>query len=149
MLRQSKESIRPGSPCACVNLRRASRAVTDLYDEALKPCGLRVTQFSMLRTIHRAGAAMITAVAERLALDRTTMSRNLRRLEREGLIERVAGDDRRARVVRLSAKGRKRMERAIPHWEKAQARIARKLGGDRLDALLSALSHLEGFARQP
>lgn len=143
------KASRPLSHCTCVNLRRASRAITDLYDAALKPCGLRVTQYSMLRAIHRAGTAMITEVAERLALDRTTMSRNLRLLEREGLIEWVAGTDRRARRVRLSVKGRKLMERAVPYWEKAQAQIARKLGTGQLESLLTALNDLEYLARQP
>ncbi|MBI2313494.1 MAG: winged helix-turn-helix transcriptional regulator [Betaproteobacteria bacterium] len=149
MLTPPPPAGRRRSRCACVNLRRASRAITDLYDAALRPCGLRVTQYSMLRAIHRAGTAMITEIAERLALDRTTMSRNLRVLERAGLIEWVAGADRRARRVRLSATGKRLMERAVPYWEKAQAQIARKLGAGQLESLLSALSDLEHLARQP
>src|SRR3954465_13729428 len=91
--------------CACANLRKAARAVTQLFDAALAPSGLKVTQFTLLVTSRLSGEATINGLAERMAMDRSTLSRNLKPLVREGLLEVGSGEDGRTRLVRISAEG--------------------------------------------
>jgi DNA-binding MarR family transcriptional regulator len=109
--------------CACKNLRRSARAVTRLYDEALRPSGLRITQFTLLVAVAIGEAVPITRLADALSLDRTTLGRDLKPLTDRGLVEIRAGDDRRTRVVRLTGQGRDALGRAYPLWQSAQARI--------------------------
>ncbi len=87
--------------CACLNVRKAARAVTQLYDEVLQPSGLRATQFNLLVAIALAGEAPVTRLADALVMDRTTLTRNLKPLESQGLITIEAGTDR--RVFHLDA----------------------------------------------
>jgi DNA-binding MarR family transcriptional regulator len=122
---------RPGvplSPCVCNTLRMATRAVTQLYDDALRPSGLRVTQFSMLAAIARLGEANLRQLEEALAIDQTTLTRSLGLLERDGLTERVDNPDRRVKAMRLTAKGRARLAAARPLWSQAQDQVLRELG---------------------
>jgi DNA-binding MarR family transcriptional regulator len=126
--------------CACFNLRRATRAVTQLYDEFLRPSGLRGTQFSLLTVIRLTGTASITDLAHAAVMDRTTLTRNLRPLVEEGLIRIREGDDARVRKVTLTAAGRARLAAAQPYWEEAQTHITKTLGRARLDRLLTDLS---------
>lgn len=132
------------SRCTCVTLRRASRIVTQVYDEALERSGLRVTQYSLLGAVLRAGIANITGLAEDLVLDRTTLTRNLKPLERRGLIKVSAGVDQRERTVSLTAKGRETLERALPLWQHAQAMMQKRLGVRGVQTLASVLSRLAG-----
>ena len=133
--------------CAAGNLRRTTRALTQLYDEALQPSGLRVTQFSLLVNIGRAGQATISQLAETLIIDRTTLTRNLRVLEKDALIKTVQGDDQRTHQVRLTPKGERVLAKALPLWERAQARIVAGFGEDKYGALLKDLSALTALAR--
>ena len=126
--------------CACFNLRKASRRVTQLYDEILQPSGLLATQFTLLVAIALAGSVTITHLAEELVMDRTTLTRNLKPLERQGLIEIAPGQDQRTRVVTLTASGREALVKAIPLWEQAQASVVEGLGQNRWSTLLSNLS---------
>jgi DNA-binding MarR family transcriptional regulator len=109
--------------CACKQLRRSARAVTQLYDEALRPSGLRITQFTLLVGVAIGEPVPITRLADALSLDRTTLARDLRPLTDRGLVEIRTGDDRRTRVVRLTGQGRDALGRAYPLWRSAQARI--------------------------
>ncbi len=109
--------------CACRNVRRTARAVTQLYDETLRPSGLRITQFTLLVAVAVSEPVPITRLADALALDRTTLARDLKPLTERGLAEVAAGDDRRTRVVRLTGQGRDAIGRAYPLWQRAQARI--------------------------
>jgi DNA-binding MarR family transcriptional regulator len=109
--------------CACKHLRRSARAVTRLYDETLRPSGLRITQFTLLVAVAIGEPAPITRLADALSLDRTTLGRDLKPLTDRGLVEIKAGDDRRTRVVRLTDQGRDALGRAYPLWQSAQARI--------------------------
>ena len=102
-----------GHVCACFNLRKATRVVTQLYDEALKPAGLRSTQFAVLAATRALGPVSVNQLAEWIVMDRTTLTRNLKPLERDGLIAVRAGDDLRVRQVSLTAKGRKTLERKM------------------------------------
>lgn len=132
--------------CVCNKARRAARAVTRLYDEALAPTGLRITQYSLLRMMLRLGPQSITAVAEGTGLDRTTLARNLRPLQAEGLVAFGPGADQRERRITVTAKGRRRVERATPYWEQAQARISAVLGEENQARLFTLLGELEGMA---
>jgi DNA-binding MarR family transcriptional regulator len=119
----------PSLPCACANLRRAARAVTQLYDAALRPAGLRITQFTSLQALAIAGEPMTqAALGDLLAVDSTTLSRTLRPLERSKWIRRVAGTDARERRLELSAQGRRVLQRATPAWERVQRRLRAALG---------------------
>jgi DNA-binding MarR family transcriptional regulator len=131
------------TPCVCSTLRRATRAVTAMYDAALAPSGLRITQFSVLVVLGRLGPLPVTRLAAEVALDRSTMGRNLDPLERRGLVRIKAGDvDQRERVAHLTAAGERAIETARPHWRAAQERIATLVSpfairslADQLDAL--------------
>lgn len=134
------------SSCVCLNLRRAARAVSQIYDEALAASGIKITQFSLLRAVERNEPTAITALAEELDLDRTTMARNLAPLERDGMVTLAAGSDQRVTEVRLTAKGRAIVAKAYPLWEKAQAEIARRLPAGRVDQLREIANESIGVA---
>lgn len=134
--------------CACFNLRKAARAVTQLYDEALRPAGLRVTQFTLLVSLRLRGRAAVTQLAEGAVTDRTTLTRNLRVLQRRGLIRiRPAEHDRRVREASLTARGHAALFEAYPLWEKVQAEVAGGLGKTRLARLAADLSASVTVAR--
>jgi DNA-binding MarR family transcriptional regulator len=126
--------------CTCFNLRKAARAVTQLYDEFLRPSGLRATQFSLLTVIREVGTVSMTELAEAAVMDRTTLKRNLELLEREGLVRIQAGSDARVREVSLTAAARKKLADALPYWVSAQAHVTEKLGSSRAEQLLSNLA---------
>jgi len=134
------------SPCACTNLRRAARAITQFYDRSLEPAGLKVTQFSLLRSVLRAGPTSISALAEEVRLDRTTLGRNLAVLEREGLVSLSPGKDQRERTVTLTRSGKRALDSAIPLWEQAQHKVMKALGRGGVDDLTSLLVKVEAFA---
>src|SRR5512136_3467529 len=98
--------------CYCANARRAALALTALYDGALAPHGLKVTQFSLLHAVRRRGAPNLTALAEATGLDRSTLGRNLRLLEAAGFVALSLGDDQRDRRVALTGDGRSRLREA-------------------------------------
>src|SRR5438552_10476731 len=116
------------SPCVCNTLRMVSRVVTQLYDDVLRPSGLRVTQFSILATIGRMGEANLKQLENALAIDQTTLTRSLNLLERDGVIERAAHPDGRIKAMRLTAKGRRALEVARPLWAQAQDTVLREWG---------------------
>jgi DNA-binding MarR family transcriptional regulator len=111
-------------PCACSTLRRATRAVTAAYDSALAPVGLRITQFAVLRSLARLGPLPVSRLAAEIALDRSTMGRNLDPLERRGLVRFAVGEyDQRERVAHLTPAGEAAIASALPYWRDAQRRI--------------------------
>ena len=134
------------TPCACARVRRASRALTDLYDAALAPAGLKLTQFSALRTLQRMGRVNISALAEEMALDRSTLGRNLLVLERRGLVRLGDGEDLRAWSIELTPKAERLLEKALPGWEAAQERVRRKLGAQGVATLYDLLEKLDNVA---
>lgn len=134
-----EEGRRSDSYCSCAVLRRAARRVTQSYDKALKPAGLRLTQYSVLANLSRHEGLSITELAERLAMDRTTLTRNLRPMEREGWITRAAGADKRSRAVGITASGRALFERAFPLWQEAERGFRRKMGRDTVAELRQLL----------
>ena len=143
-------SAAPSSPpCACGRLRRAARALTQLYDDVMAPAGLRVTQFSLLRTLVRTGPTRITELAAAQLLDRTALSRNLDPLVERGLVSVAPGRDARTREAAITAAGRKALQAAEPYWKAAQARVAKRLAPGQLDALIATLGELESLHPQP
>jgi DNA-binding MarR family transcriptional regulator len=129
----------PHLPCACANLRRATRAVSQLYDEELRKVGLRGTQFALLQVIHGRGPLAQGQIGELLSLDSTTLSRTLRPLQRRGWIRWQAGEDKRERLWRLTSGGERKLLQARPYWHQAQARFRAQLGDGRWQQLQSLL----------
>ncbi|MFQ5804483.1 MAG: MarR family winged helix-turn-helix transcriptional regulator [Candidatus Methylomirabilales bacterium] len=125
--------------CACYNIRKAARAISQLYDDVLRPSGLRVTQFSILAVTRRLGPVTVTRLAEETVTDRTTLTRNLKILELQKLIRITPGHDRREREVTLTDRGRAALAQAHPFWKKIQAQVTQRLGPDRYRRLLSDL----------
>ena len=121
--------------CVCINLRRMSRVVSQIYDDALAPAGLKITQFCLLRAIERLGPASIGALADDQELDRTTLTRNLALLERDGLIEQGPGADKRTSLAQLTRAGSTAIARALPYWESVQKELRRTLGAETLAQL--------------
>lgn len=127
--------VLPETPCTCAMLRRTSRHVTRAYDRALRPSGLKLTQYSLLATVQRTGPITITELAERLALDRTTLTRNLRPLVTTALLTIGTGQDARSRAVRTTARGQQAYQAALPLWRKAERLFRRGLGREETDEL--------------
>jgi DNA-binding MarR family transcriptional regulator len=135
--------LRAARECTASRLRRAARAVGNAYDEAIASTGLRGTQFSVLVALSLVGEAPLARLADELGLDRTTMTRNLDPLEREGLVASVPGSDRRVRLVTLTAEGRRILNRALPLWERAQRQVVEGLGPRRWQELIDGLGAAE------
>lgn len=130
----------PDEPCVCSQLRRTARLVSLFYDQALESTGLSVTQYALLARIGRANGLSRTALAAQLGMDRTTLTRNLGPLERQGLIENQAGTDRREKLLTLTEEGIKRASQAKPHWQEAQHRMIKHLGKERWHHLRELLT---------
>jgi DNA-binding MarR family transcriptional regulator len=139
------ETTPDSAACACGRLRRATRALTQLYDDAMAPAGLRVTQFSLLRTLASTGALRMNALAARLLLDRTALSRNLDPLVARGLVAVTRGCDARTREIAITTEGRRELRAARPHWLRAQDDVRRRLGPERLRVLIETLGELESL----
>lgn len=137
----------PRLPCACGSLRRAARAVTQLYEGELRSSGLNSAQLTLLQVLERAGPITQGNLGRLLALDSTTLSRTLRPLEARRWIRCEPGRDRRERRLQLTRAGRSQLERANPAWERAQERLRAGVGAERWEALLSDLSMLAAAAR--
>jgi len=119
----------------CAGLRRASRALTQFYEEELRPVGLRATQFTILQTLSLAGEVTQRQLGRMLVMDSTTLTRTLKIMIRHGWIRQRRGADRREWRIRLSKNGEIQLKRALPRWEKAQARLRRQLGEGQWEAL--------------
>lgn len=141
---------RSENACVCGRLRRAARALTQLYDDALEPAGLRVTQYSLLSTLRRrAGPVRMTELARETMLDRTALSRNLDPLAVRGLVRIVAGADARTREVALTPAGVDALARALPYWRRAQSLVGERLGERRSADLIDLLADVEELHPAP
>ncbi|MHC6224473.1 MarR family winged helix-turn-helix transcriptional regulator [Pseudomonas sp. X10] len=130
------------SECICTHLRRAARGVSRHYDEALVGFGINVAQFSLLRHLQRLDQPCISTLAESMGLDRSTLGRNLRVLEADGLVALAEGRDQRNRLVLLTDQGRARLQAAKPAWEQAQQELVGILGEGQRDELIRLLDRL-------
>jgi DNA-binding MarR family transcriptional regulator len=129
--------------CLCLHLQRAARAVARQFDDALRPLGLRHGQFSVLMSLNRPQPATIGSIAQLLAMDRTTLTANLKPLERRGLIEvRIDSSDRRSRRLVLTDAGRDLLVAALPVWHSTHRAIEQQLAGSDADLLRAELRAL-------
>ena len=117
-----------GFECVCGNMRMATRAVTAIYNRHLRPAGLQATQMAVLWVVVAKREATVKNMAQAIVMDQTTLLRNLRILHRRGLVSVTVGDDRRQRIVAVTASGRDQFAAALPHWQRAQKEIDAALG---------------------
>jgi DNA-binding MarR family transcriptional regulator len=131
---------RLSSACICNNLRRAARLVTNYYDKLLEPAGLRVSQATVLVVLYLDDGQTINEMAEKLELDRTTLTRNLKPLAQQGLLTIAPGSDQRTRVVALTPKGKAALLKVLPLWEQTQSHMVEGIGKANASLLLAQLS---------
>lgn len=127
------------SPCLCDALRQTTRAVTRLYDDALRPVKLRITQYTVLKYIATAGEARVRDLGEAVGLEETTLTRGLKPLETRGWIQSRAGVDRRERYVSVTPAGQKLLAKAKPLWDEAQATMRARLSNSAWEGLFRTL----------
>jgi DNA-binding MarR family transcriptional regulator len=130
--------------CMCHKTRVAARAVTRAYDDALRPTGLRATQVSVLAAVAAEGALSITALAEALGMERTTLTRNLRPLEEKGHVYLAPESRHRSRMLMLTAAGQAALHEALPLWKAVQGTMKRRLGEQGWSAVQEAVDELAG-----
>lgn len=141
-----KETGLPSLPCLCASFRRAARALTQCYEEAVRPHGLRATQFTILQALSLTGEVTQGKIGEILAMDSTTLTRTLDIMRRTGWIVRRRGEDRREWRLRLSASGSSLLKSAQPAWQKAQQRMAARLGDTRWREAFNLADRITMFA---
>ena len=134
--------------CACFHLRRTARLVSQAFDQKLKKTGLRITQFSLLMAFFLLPEARLSKIARIMGMDRTTLSRNVKLLEKKGLVSMEPGEDRREQQVRLSPKGEQALEEAIPCWEEAQNQVMCQMDDDDWGQVHNVLRELAASARE-
>ena len=132
----------PDLKCLCIELRNAAQALTRLYDEQLAPAGITVTQLSQLNHIRELENPTLTALAAATQLDRSTLGRNLRLLEKQGLVTLAPGADARTREVRLTGKGGAALRDGAPLWFAVQHKLANRLGAEKRGLLTELLNDL-------
>ena len=123
----SPKTLHP-SQCTCFNLRKATRVVTQLFDEKLRSSGIRATQFTILAVLSENQPSTVNELSQALVMDRTTLARNLKPLEKADLIQSTPGDDRRTRLIELTTHGKNILNHSLPLWEQAQTEVIEKLG---------------------
>jgi DNA-binding MarR family transcriptional regulator len=126
-------------PCACAEVRRIARKLTSLYDTALAPAEITITQYSLLANIGRTGQLSHCELANKLGMDRTTLTRNLRPLIKAQWVAVTSAEDRRQHVLQLTAAGKKKMDRSLPLWEKVQGRFMAEIGTQSFQELRTLL----------
>jgi DNA-binding MarR family transcriptional regulator len=130
------QTFLPVLPCMCGSFRRTARSLTQLYEKALRPLGLRATQMTILQALSRTGEVLQGRLGEMLAMDSTSLTRTIAIMKRQGWIAERKGEDRRERWLRMSAAGEQKLKRAEAVWEKAQARLRDELGEKNWSGLL-------------
>ncbi len=129
--------------CMGLHIRRASRILTQVYDAALRPTGLELNQLTLLVAIHLFEAVSITQLAQTLFADQTTVTRNVKLMEKRGLVTVNPGEDRRIKLVSLTTEGQTVLEQALPLWEQVQAELMQQFGEQKWQTLLSLLSEVK------
>ena len=140
-----KFNPKSSSACHCLNIRRASRAVTQFYEKILEPSGLKVTQYSLLRHLELVKPVTISELAKTMRIDRTTLNRNMKPLIDVGLITVNSGEDPRSKQVMLTEAGKTALVNAAAPWGEAQASLKEYMGEAELDTLEKLLSKLEAL----
>ncbi len=143
------EGIEAALSCACFNLRKTARAITQFYNAILQPSELLATQFTLLAILARDNPTPISALADALGMDRTTLSRNLKPLQQQGLVQVAPDDtDHRIQLVTLTTAGRAALVAAMPLWQQAQQQIVAQFGAERFPSLLADLSSMVEITHQ-
>jgi len=135
------------SRCAAGRTLITARRITRLYDDALRPADLTITQFTLLAVIQGFSPGSITALGEALSIDRTTLTRNLKPLEAAGLVERGDEGVRRQRAIKITERGRKKLKAAYPLWRAAQEGLEKDFEGDDFRAVMESLHSLAAAAK--
>ena len=133
------------SPCLCLNIRRASRAVTEFYEKILEPSGIKIAQYSLLRHLKQVEPVTITGLAKVMRIDRTTLNRNMKPLIEAGFIEVKTGEDPRSRQVMLTAEGKSALSSASQLWAEAQASMQEYFEITELEELNHLIAKLEAL----
>lgn len=128
--------------CIAVRLRMLNRAITNIYDGALRPLGLKVSQMNLLVAAGKLGVARPAEVCERLHLDVSTLSRNVDRMKASGWLEVVSDEDGRAQPFQLTAEGKELLDQALPKWKTAQRKAKEILGDNGAAMLAEAISRI-------
>jgi DNA-binding MarR family transcriptional regulator len=136
-------------PCACQNLRRATRMVTRIYDQELKKAGLEITQFGLLTALAITGEVNQKRLSEGFVMDSTTLTRTLDRMRKQGWITVKQGRDRREHLFSLTAAGKRQIAKAKPHWDLAESRLRNKLGERGWKEMKQAVSLVTKDALKP
>jgi DNA-binding MarR family transcriptional regulator len=135
--------------CICATARMAARSLTRVYDRALEPVGIRTSQFSILARLLEEGPLSVSHLAGRLAMDRTTLARDLRPLERRGLVSVSVGADRRVRMAELTPAGNRLVDEVRPLWKQVQRDVRSQLGTDRVARLMDELRAATAISAAP
>ncbi len=130
------------SPCICFNVRRASKVITAIYERMFKPVGITAPQGTLLASIRELGPLTVNELAEAIATDRTTLTRNLKILERDGLIDLKPGEDKRVKKVVITEQGLKKSNQASALFKAFQQQLNQSVGQERIDALCQELSEV-------
>lgn len=138
------KSAIPALPCTCATLRRSARALTQLYEDALRPSGIRGTQFTILQALLIAGEITQGDLGRILGIDSTTLTRTLAIMNREGWIARRRGDDKREWRLRIAKGGEAQFTRALPAWQKVQEEVKRRMGAEPWEQLMKLANDLTG-----
>lgn len=150
MSRHTSTADAPGlkrgrSKCVCANVRRASRVLTRLYDRVMAPSGLTVTQYSLLRNIIVSEPMSVSELARVMNLDRTTLVRNLKAVEKAGFVRSDRGKDARMRPINITATGEDAVARAMPYWNEAQKIVKSHLGEEDVGKLIALVEDIESM----
>jgi DNA-binding MarR family transcriptional regulator len=135
-------------PCACSQVRRLARKLSAHYDSILSPEGLTITQYSLIVNIERAGQLSHSFLAEKVGMERTTLTRNLSPLVRAGWVAVAAGKDRRQHLLQLTATGKRKLMRSLPLWEQAQSEFLSRIGSQSLQQLRALLASAESAVNE-
>lgn len=143
-----KRTPLPLLPCTCANLRRAARAATRLYNRELKDENIEITQFTLLMALDRTGEIPQGRLGDVLSLDSTTLTRMLEPLKERGWVRAEEGNDRRLRIFSLTAAGHAKYQSSLPRWKRAQDRVQKALGEQKMGQLSALLMQVAGAARR-
>ena len=133
--------------CTCSTIRKTARIVTQMYETALQPTGLKPGQLTLLAVLTNRGAMSMTNLADAMVMDRTTLTRNLKPLVRDGLISIESEEDQRVRVVGLTGKGTQKFKEAYPLWVEVQSRLVDGIGSERWSGFVTDLNAAIDVAR--
>ncbi len=133
--------------CACFNVRKTARVLTQEYDQFITPSGLKTTQFTALAVINRLGPIMMTDLAKAMEIERTSLTRNLKLIEQNGFITTRPGEDARSRIVEITGAGKEKLEEAQVLWKGIQSRIVENFGEERFAFLRDELAALRSVVQ--